>query len=75
MLEIAHLLLSILRASTPGRAHVAKYSSLAEPDGTQVSRLLLTMEWNIQGEYMAAEASSHTLQPSPEHPVSAELTI
>lgn len=40
MLEIAHLLLSILRAPTPGHTHIAKYSSLAKLDGTQVSRLL-----------------------------------
>lgn len=40
MLEIAHLLLTILRTPTPGHTHMVKYSSLAELDGTQVSRLL-----------------------------------
>lgn len=64
MLEIAHLLLTILRAATPGRAHGAKYSSLAELHGTQVSRLL-RREWNVQAEYMVAEVSSpHPCSPA-----------
>lgn len=50
-LKIAHLLLSIFREPTPGLHSVAKYSSLAEFNGTEVSRpLSLADGMTFQGQ-------------------------